>query len=61
LQTQRTAEEEGDYMAWEQLVADAAIKKDKEAKRKGKEHHHHHHHAAAAAEEPGNLPPEKSG
>jgi hypothetical protein len=61
MKTQRTAEEEGDYMAWEQLVADAAIKKDKEAKRKGKEHHHHHHHAAAAAEEPGNLPPEKSG
>ncbi|KAK1753425.1 DnaJ-like protein 1 [Echria macrotheca] len=33
----RTAEEEGDYMAFEQLVAEAAIKKEKESKKKGKE------------------------
>ncbi|KAK0611067.1 X-domain of DnaJ-containing-domain-containing protein [Immersiella caudata] len=33
----RTAEEEGDYMAFEQLVAEAAIKKEKESKKKGKD------------------------
>ncbi|EFX02149.1 heat shock protein DNAj [Grosmannia clavigera kw1407] len=33
---QRTPEEEGDYMAFEQLVAEAAIKKDKESKKKEK-------------------------
>ncbi|CAK7218327.1 DnaJ-like protein [Sporothrix bragantina] len=31
---QRTPEEEGDYMAFEQLVAEAAMKKDKESKKK---------------------------
>ncbi|KAH6615438.1 X-domain of DnaJ-containing-domain-containing protein [Chaetomium sp. MPI-SDFR-AT-0129] len=36
-QAKRTAEEEGDYMAFEQLVAEAAIKKEKESKKKGKE------------------------
>lgn len=37
---QRTPEEEGDYMAFEQLVAEAAIKKDKETKKeKGKDRH----------------------
>ncbi|AEO67816.1 uncharacterized protein THITE_2116916 [Thermothielavioides terrestris NRRL 8126] len=33
----RSPEEEGDYMAFEQLVAEAAIKKEKESKKKGKE------------------------
>ncbi|KAK3900679.1 X-domain of DnaJ-containing-domain-containing protein [Staphylotrichum tortipilum] len=33
----RTPEEEGDYMAFEQLVAEAAIKKEKESKKKGKD------------------------
>ncbi|CAK7212259.1 DnaJ-like protein [Sporothrix curviconia] len=33
----RTPEEEGDYMAFEQLVAEAAIKKDKESKKKSKD------------------------
>ncbi|KAI1761167.1 DnaJ-domain-containing protein [Hypoxylon sp. FL1150] len=33
----RTAEEEGDYMAFEQLVAEAAIKKEKDSKKKGKD------------------------
>ncbi|CAK7241288.1 MAG: DnaJ-like protein [Sporothrix thermara] len=33
----RTPEEEGDYMAFEQLVAEAAMKKDKESKKKGKD------------------------
>lgn len=37
LQAKRSAEEEGDYMAFEQLVAEAAIKKEKESKKKGKE------------------------
>ncbi len=36
-QAKRTAEEEGDYMAFEQLVAEAAIKKEKESKKKGKD------------------------
>ncbi|KAB5578229.1 X-domain of DnaJ-containing-domain-containing protein [Coniochaeta sp. 2T2.1] len=36
---QRTAEEEGDFMAFEQLVAEAAIKKEKEEKKKNKEKH----------------------
>ncbi|KAK3322033.1 X-domain of DnaJ-containing-domain-containing protein [Apodospora peruviana] len=33
----RTVEEEGDYMAFEQLVAEAAMKKEKESKKKGKD------------------------
>ncbi|KAK0610559.1 X-domain of DnaJ-containing-domain-containing protein [Bombardia bombarda] len=39
----RTPEEEGDYMAFEQLVAEAAMKKEKESKKKdkGKDKHHH--------------------
>lgn len=36
-QVQRTPEEEGEYMAFEQLVAEAAIKKDKESKKKSKD------------------------
>lgn len=35
-QAQRTPEEEGDYMAFEQLVAEAAIKKEKEKESKKK-------------------------
>ncbi|KAI2638619.1 DnaJ domain-containing protein [Xylaria nigripes] len=34
---QRSPEEEGDYMAFEQLVAEAAMKKDKDPKKKGKD------------------------
>ena len=33
---QRDPDEEGDYMAFEQLMADAAIKKDKKAEKKDK-------------------------
>ena len=33
-QAKRNPEEEGDYMAFEQLMADAAIKKDKEKESK---------------------------
>lgn len=35
-QAARTPEEEGDYMAFEQLVAEAAMKKDKKEKEKDK-------------------------
>ncbi|KAI1077601.1 X-domain of DnaJ-containing-domain-containing protein [Whalleya microplaca] len=62
---QRSPEEEGDYMAFEQLVAEAAIKKEKDSKKKGKDkdHHHHHHKDASTAEtaaNSSNLPKEKS-
>lgn len=36
-QAKRSPEEEGDYMAFEQLVAEAAMKKEKESKKKGKD------------------------
>ena len=36
-QAQRDADEEGDYMAFEQLMADAQLKKEK---KKDKDHHH---------------------
>lgn len=57
LQAQRDPDEEGEYMAFEQLMAEAAAKKGKDDKkgRKGKKdeaqpatdhsrHHHTHHH-----------------
>ncbi|KAH6692682.1 DnaJ domain-containing protein [Plectosphaerella plurivora] len=37
IKAQRTPEEEGDYLIFEQLVAEAAIKKEKEHKKRGKE------------------------
>ncbi|KAK2060435.1 DnaJ domain-containing protein [Colletotrichum caudatum] len=53
---QRSPEEEGDYLVFEQLVAEAAIKKDKESKKKGKKTP-----SAEAAEDVPNVPkPEKS-
>ncbi|KAK4452148.1 DnaJ-like protein 1 [Podospora aff. communis PSN243] len=57
----RTAEEEGDYMAFEQLVADAAIKKEKESKKKGKDKKDKHSEdkqasAAATAADAPNVP-----
>jgi len=45
---QRSPEEEGDYMAFEQLVAEAALKKEKDSKKKGKEHKDHKDHKEAA-------------
>lgn len=36
-QAKRSPEEEGDYMAFEQLVAEAAMKKEKESRKKGKD------------------------
>ncbi|KLU92316.1 DnaJ domain-containing protein [Magnaporthiopsis poae ATCC 64411] len=50
----RTPEEEGDYMAFEQLVAEAAIKKEKDSKKKGKSGSHDA--AAAAAADVPNVP-----
>lgn len=57
----RNPEEEGDYMAFEQLVAEAAAKK--ESKKKGKDKkaesthtHMHHQEAAAAAADVPNVP-----
>ncbi|KAK6829575.1 DnaJ domain-containing protein [Apiospora arundinis] len=65
---QRTPEEEGEYMAFEQLVAEAALKKDKDTKKKGKDKEKKHSTsgaeaeaaAAAAAAEQSNLPREKA-
>ncbi|KAK7985447.1 J domain-containing protein C3E7.11c [Apiospora saccharicola] len=65
---QRTPEEEGEYMAFEQLVAEAAIKKEKDTKKKGKDKEKKHSSsgpeaeaaAAAAAAEQSNLPREKA-
>ncbi|RWA04741.1 hypothetical protein EKO27_g10364 [Xylaria grammica] len=37
VKAQRSPEEEGDYMAFEQLVAEAAMKKEKDSKKKGKD------------------------
>lgn len=60
LSAQRTPEEEGDYMAFEQLVAEAAAKKEKETKKKGKDKKHDLSgtgaNAAAAAEVANDLP-----
>ncbi|KAK1624075.1 DnaJ domain-containing protein [Colletotrichum phormii] len=47
----RSPEEEGDYLVFEQLVAEAAIKKDKESKKKGKKHP-----SAEVAEDAPNVP-----
>ncbi|KAK8043535.1 J domain-containing protein C3E7.11c [Apiospora rasikravindrae] len=61
---QRSPEEEGEYMAFEQLVAEAAMKKEKDSKKKGKDKEKKHGHssstdAEAAAAEQSNLPREK--
>ncbi|OHE99901.1 DnaJ domain-containing protein [Colletotrichum orchidophilum] len=53
----RSPEEEGDYLVFEQLVAEAALKKDKESKKKGKKHHP----SAEVADDAPNVPkPEKA-
>ncbi|PFH56625.1 hypothetical protein XA68_16241 [Ophiocordyceps unilateralis] len=49
VKAERSPEEEGDYLVFEKLVADAALKKDKDDERRKKDkkgHHHHHHHDA---------------
>ncbi|KAI1868438.1 uncharacterized protein JN550_006354 [Neoarthrinium moseri] len=59
---QRSPEEEGEYMAFEQLVAEAAIKKEKEkdSKKKGKEKDKKHDAHEPEPAEAANLPREKS-
>ncbi|KAI4130400.1 MAG: hypothetical protein LQ338_001738 [Usnochroma carphineum] len=41
---ERDPDEEGDYMAFEQLMAEAQMKKGKDEKKDAKKHHHHHGH-----------------
>ena len=50
---QRNPEEEGDYMAFEQLVAEAAAKKEK---KKGKDHKKPHDPAPYVAADVPNVP-----
>ncbi|RAL61869.1 hypothetical protein DID88_002932 [Monilinia fructigena] len=58
---QRNAEEEGDYMAFEQLVAEAAAKKENKKKERIRRNmdtiiHHSHSEAQAAADDLPNVP-----
>lgn len=48
-QSARSAEEEGDYLVFEQLVAEAALKKDKDTEKKHKKDKKEGHEAVAAA------------
>lgn len=54
IQAQRSPEEEGDFMAFEQLVAEATIKKEKEKEReeRKKKHKHHPHSESPTGEAP---------
>ncbi|KAL2114945.1 hypothetical protein VTJ04DRAFT_10608 [Mycothermus thermophilus] len=52
----RSPEEEGDYMAFEQLVAEAAMKKEKETKKKGKDKNKPVDPAEAVANDAPNVP-----
>ena len=54
-QAQRSPEEEGDYMAFEQLVAEAAAKKEKKKDRSKKGANTHDYSSDAAADAP-NVP-----
>lgn len=54
-QAERDPEEEGDYMAFEQLMAEAMTKKGKDEKKKKKEKSKHgffHDHSEKADEQP---------
>ncbi|KAG5927629.1 hypothetical protein E4U42_001996 [Claviceps africana] len=54
---QRSAEEEGDYLVFEQLVAEAAMKKDKDEDKKRKDKKDkHHRHAEGIAHDAPNVP-----
>lgn len=48
LQAERDPDEEGDYMAFEQLMAEAMTKKGKDEKKKKKEKSKHEHNVSAA-------------
>lgn len=55
VQAQRSAEEEGDFMAFEQLVAEATIKKEKEKeKEERKKKQKHSHGTRSPSAEPAN-------
>ncbi|KAG5991050.1 hypothetical protein E4U52_004025 [Claviceps spartinae] len=57
VKAQRTPEEEGDYLVFEQLVAEAAIKKDKDEDKKRKDRKEkHHRHAEGVANAVPNVP-----
>ncbi|KAL2757026.1 hypothetical protein ACRALDRAFT_1041484 [Sodiomyces alcalophilus JCM 7366] len=56
LKAQRSPEEEGDYLVFEQLVADAAIKKEKDTKKRSKRSAFGSSHHDAAAETAANAP-----
>ncbi|KAG6137738.1 hypothetical protein E4U22_005944 [Claviceps purpurea] len=57
VKAQRTPEEEGDYLVFEQLVAEAAIKKDKDEDKKRKDKKEkHHRHAEGVANAVPNVP-----
>ncbi|ROT39969.1 DnaJ-domain-containing protein [Sodiomyces alkalinus F11] len=60
LKAQRSPEEEGDYLVFEQLVAEAAIKKEKDTKKRNKKSpfgSSHHDMAAETAANAPNVPP----
>ncbi|KAM0276187.1 hypothetical protein ACHAQH_006994 [Verticillium albo-atrum] len=64
IKAKRSPEEEGDHLVFEQLVAEAAIKREKDTKKKaGKKHHHlhpHHEEAEKTAADAPNVPKEKT-
>ena len=49
MQAERDPDEEGDFMAFEQLMAESMTKKGKEDKKKKKKHEHHHEEPTATA------------
>ncbi|KAI5467565.1 X-domain of DnaJ-containing-domain-containing protein [Mariannaea sp. PMI_226] len=55
LKAERSPEEEGDYLVFEQLVAEAAMKKDKDEEKKKKKEHKHKKAEDVAADAP-NVP-----
>ncbi|PHH74863.1 hypothetical protein CDD82_4740 [Ophiocordyceps australis] len=59
---ERSPEEEGDYLVFEQLVAEAALKKDKteERRKKDKNNRASRHSTDVAAEETSNLPKDQA-
>lgn len=57
VKAKRSPEEEGDYLVFEQLVAEAALKKDKDEDRKKKDKKEkHHRHAEEVANDAPNVP-----
>ena len=50
LQAQRDADEEGDYMAFEQLMAEATAKREKKDDKKKEKSHRHHMFGSTGSE-----------